>query len=477
MGLPAGGGTGSEVVSTGSSTLTTNYNIYALKTTGTLTSDGVADRILSIGSGGLILGGDIGANGASYQANLNFGAAEGIFYNTTTAKIYGKISGSNGLTIASAVNAGTIYLMNTNNDFTGRITINPCGAWAVFDSATGLGSLGASSNSLYFNGGMIYRNSNDRLLPSRTLTLGPLGGRIFANGANTIILGQITGPGNLTVVKSTVILANDTMQGQSANNYAGGTRVLFNGVLVVSNNVSMGSGDLVIEPGGSATLMGNTNLAATARAHVPCLATLALAAPAPTFGNITGGGSIVLGQGTTPKNDTTLTIGGDNSSSAFYGLISEVSSTAGSGKGSLIKSGTGTLSLSGTQTFTGPTIVSNGTLRLLGAVAGNLNIAPGATLSGYGAVGGSLTNSGTWLFNLSSASAFDSFTVNGNVNVAGATLVLGGSYVPKSNVTLPIIQAGSISGTFANVPLGYWVRTSGGTVNLTRASGMSVMFR
>ena len=495
--LPAGGGAGVEVVSVGASSLTTNYNIYALKTTGSLTSDGVADRTLTIGSGGLILNGNIGANGTPYQVNLNFGSAEGILYDSSNNPyIYGKISGSGGLTVVSKVNVGPIYLMNTNNDFTGTITINPVGIQAVFDSATSPGSLGSISNSLYFNGGLLFRNGGDRLLPSHTLTMGPLGGRIYGNGANAIIMGQITGPGNLTVVNSTVILANDTTQGQSANNYAGGTRVLFNGIMVVSNNVSMGSGDLVIEANGMATLMGNANLAATARAHVPCLATLALAAPAPSFGNITGGGNIVLGQGSTPKNDTTLTIGGDNSSSTFYGLISEVSSTVGSGKGSLTKTGLGTLTLSGTQTYTGPTTVNNGTLVLLGAVASNLTVGSGATLQGYGLIGGNLTNNGTMAMGLSTNQAVtmsvggnlvlnsgstlavnmegatnDVVNVAGNVTINGGTLVLNG---PKLvlGTTLTLINA---TGTVTqNTPLtppdGYSIRTdsSGKLLQLVR---------
>ena len=50
----------------------------------------------------------------------------------------------------------------------------------------------------------------------------------------------------------------------------------------------------------------------------------------------------------------TLTTGGDNTSTAFAGVISGNS-------GALIKAGNGTLTLSGANTFTGATTVSAGT--------------------------------------------------------------------------------------------------------------------
>ena len=299
-------------------------------------------------------------------------------------------------------------------------------------------------------------------------------------------------------------MANDTTQGQSANNNSGGTRVLIGSSLIVSNNVSLGSGDLVIEPTASGytqinlvKLMGNANLASTAKADVPLSATLTLSGNSPAFGNIMGGGNIILGSrsgGIT--NDTTLTLGGDNSSATFNGCISEVSSTVGSGKGSLTKAGAGTLTLTGTQTYTGPTTVNNGTLVLLGAVASNLTVESGATLQGYGLIGGNLTNNGTLAMGLSTNQAVtmsvggnlvlnsgstlavdmvgatnDVVNVAGNVTINGGTLVLNG---PKLvlGTTLTLINA---TGTVTqNTPLtppdGYSIRTdsSGKLLQLVR---------
>lgn len=71
-----------------------------------------------------------------------------------------------------------------------------------------------------------------------------------------------------------------------------------------------------------------------------------------TVGSISGGGNIML-------DDVTLTVGGDNTSFAFGGVISET--------GNLTKIGTGTLTLEGVNTYTGETLVSAGLLKIGGA--------------------------------------------------------------------------------------------------------------
>src|SRR5262249_34105136 len=102
--------------------------------------------------------------------------------------------------------------------------------------------------------------------------------------------------------------------------------------------------------------------------------TLNLNGFAETIGSLLGnGGHVVLGGGA-------LTNGANNSSTAFGGDIT--------GTGSLTKVGAGTFTLTGASTYTGPTVVSDGNLRVNGSLASAVTVFYGSgTLSGSGTTG------------------------------------------------------------------------------------------
>ncbi len=103
-------------------------------------------------------------------------------------------------------------------------------------------------------------------------------------------------------------------------------------------------------------------------------------APGVTIGSLYGAGSVLLAA-------NTLTIGSNNQSTAFSGIIQ--------GSGGVTKTGTGALTLSGTNTYTGGTTVSAGTLDLANKKGsatgtGSVNVNAG-TLGGKGVIGGATT--------------------------------------------------------------------------------------
>src|SRR5271166_5349455 len=82
-----------------------------------------------------------------------------------------------------------------------------------------------------------------------------------------------------------------------------------------------------------------------------------------------------------------LTVGGDNTSTAFSGTLQN-----GPGALGLSKTGTGTLILSGTSTYSGLTDVKAGLLSVRGTLSNSaVQVESGATLGGTGTVSQAVT--------------------------------------------------------------------------------------
>ncbi|HEY3322308.1 MAG TPA: autotransporter-associated beta strand repeat-containing protein [Planctomycetota bacterium] len=154
-------------------------------------------------------------------------------------------------------------------------------------------------------------------------------------------------------------------------------------------------------------------------------ATLDLAWANETIGSLAGGGNVVLG-GTTVTN-------GNNSSTAFSGVLS--------GYGSLVKSGTGTLTLNGTaaQTTTGTITVSAGTLQVGdGGNDGNLGSADvvnnSALVFNVGTPGNLAYNGGV------SGTGSVSMIGSGTVTLGGASTYTGATTISNGTLRLAAPQ-------------------------------------
>jgi autotransporter-associated beta strand protein len=202
-------------------------------------------------------------------------------------------------------------------------------------------------------------------------------------------------------------------------------------------------------------------------------------APGVTVGSVEGDGLILLG-------DQMLTVGSNNLSTTFSGVIS--------GSGSLTKVGSGTLTLTGANTYTGRTQVKRGTLSIedrtggLPVIQGNVAV-DGGTFGGRGTVTGAvvvggvggrsavlesnLLHGGNFIiqkslkFKSGATCKIDLDSNHGeysDVFAQGVTINEGALFTMKDfgnssfgAVTLPIIVNTSgtpIVGTFANLPEG-----------------------
>ncbi|MBU1910370.1 MAG: autotransporter-associated beta strand repeat-containing protein, partial [Verrucomicrobia bacterium] len=134
-------------------------------------------------------------------------------------------------------------------------------------------------------------------------------------------------------------------------------------------------------------------------------ATFALAGYDQTIGSLAGTGSVTLGSGL-------LTAGGNGQSTEYSGIMS--------GTGGFSKRGAGMFTVSGTNTYSGNTTVSNGTLRVRGLTAGSAHtVYLNGTLMGTGTVG-DLTIYGL-------VDPGDTNTARATLNAGAITLGAGGS--------------------------------------------------
>ena len=163
-----------------------------------------------------------------------------------------------------------------------------------------------------------------------------------------------------------------------------------------------------------------------------------------TLGSIAGDGAIFLGS----KN---LTVGGNQQSTIFSGVISDgespdlppvfITGQPSYVGGSLTKAGRRTLTLTGTNTYTGGTIINGGTLQL-----GN-----GGT---SGSVVGNIIDNGILAFNRSDSFAFTGVISGSGIvqqNGTGTTVLAGANtYGGATTVNAGVLRAGSPTGLSAN---------------------------
>ena len=164
----------------------------------------------------------------------------------------------------------------------------------------------------------------------------------------------------------------------------------------------------------------------------------------------------------------TLTVGGNNLSTAFSGAVS--------GTGGFTKAGTGLLNLTGINTYTGPTTVNAGTLAVNGSLASNVTVNGGGTLGGNGTIAGLTTiaggtiapgnsigtiniagnfvqNGGVYQVEVNAAGQSDRINATGTATINGGTVaVLAQQGTYARNTTYTILSAtGGRTGTYSTV--------------------------
>jgi len=317
-------------------------------------------------------------------------------------------------------------------------------------------------------------------------------GSLVKTGAGTLTLsGANTYSGGTTVSAGILQGTSASLQGNITNQ----ATVRFDQAAAGDfTGVISGAGTLVKDNTGTLTVMGaNTFTGATTisggtlalgvanaladstAVAVATGASFQLAAASETVGSISGTGNILLGS-------YGLTVGGTNASTSFDGVISGVG-------GSLTKVGTGSLTLTGTNTYSGGTTVSAGSL--IGhslSLQGNIAVASGAAVvfnqsasGSYDEIlsgAGGLTKQGTGSLTLTGANTF-----TGATQVDAGTLVLGAANALADTTAVSVGSGatfqlgfgaetvGSIAGA-GSIDLGSFNLTAGGTGASTTFAGI-----
>ncbi|WP_442979603.1 autotransporter-associated beta strand repeat-containing protein [Salmonella enterica] len=348
--------------------------------------------------------------------------------------------------------AGTLIL-NAENTYTGGTTISggtlvatnvdALGSGDVTDDATLELNTGGTFDNAISGSGQVVKSGDDVLTLSgaNSYSGGTLisDGTLVASNVEALGTGDVTddatlelntggtfdnaigGSGN--VVKS----GADTLTLSGSNSYTGGTTIS-GGTLVASNVEALGTGDVT----NNATLELNTggdfinNIGGTGRVEKSGDDTLTLSGSNTyTGGTLISGGTLVasnveaLGTGDVTDN-ATLAL---NTGGTFDNAIS--------GSGQVVKSGDETLTLSGTNSYTGGTTISGGTLVATNVEAlGSGDVTDDATLE--------LNTGGTFDNAISGSGKVEksgdkTLTLSGANSYTGGTLISGGTLV-ASNV-------------------------------------------
>jgi len=274
----------------------------------------------------------------------NWSGASTVFTSGDNANFSG--TPTNNVTAASGLTIGSINLDGT---FTGIVALTGAntvtGTTTVSAGTLNLGDSGALGTSTVTLSGGALKNTagitvaNNIVLGSGTSTIA------LGTGANMSVTGTLSGSGNLNLGGSGPL---SSIYLNFSSNTASGTITIPNAgnnntvVRIESGNATSASADWVI--GGPSDRGTSLDVAGTY-----------------SFGSLAGTGYI---EGNNLSGTATVSIGANNHSATFSGVIADSHNSTAGMKLAVTKEGTGTETLSGSNTYTGATTINAGTLAI-----------------------------------------------------------------------------------------------------------------
>ncbi|OHH81298.1 autotransporter-associated beta strand repeat-containing protein [Salmonella enterica] len=465
-----------QVVKSGDETLTlSGTNTYS---GGTLISGGtlVASNVEALGTGDVtdnaVL--ELNTGGDFDNAISGSGQVEKSGDGTLT------LSGSNTYTGGTTINDGTLI----------ATSVDALGSGDVTDNATLALNTGGTFDNTISGSGKVEKSGDDALTLSgaNSYTGGTLisGGTLMASNVEALGSGDVTD--NATLALNTGGTFDNTISGSGqvvksgddvltlsgSNTYTGGTTIS-GGTLIASNVDALGTGDVTND----ATLELNTggdftnNISGNGQVVKSGDDTLTFS------GSNTYTGGTLISSGTLVANDVNALGTGDVTYNATLDLNTGGDFTNNiSGSGQVVKSGDDTLTLSGTNSYTGGTTISGGTLVATNVEAlGTGEVTNNATLelNTGGDFHNAISGSGQVV-----KSGDETLTLSGANSYTGGTLISGGTLVATSvealgsgDVTDNAVLELNTGGTFDNAISGSGQVVKSGDKTLTLSGANS----
>ncbi|MFG5944413.1 autotransporter-associated beta strand repeat-containing protein, partial [Salmonella enterica subsp. enterica serovar Weltevreden] len=351
------------------------------------------------------------------------------------------LSGSNTYTGGTIISSGTLVANDVNALGTGDVT----------DNATLMLNTGGDFTNNIGGTGRVEKSGDDALTlsGSNTYTGGTLisGGTLVANDVNALGTGDITD--NATLALNAVGDFDNAISGSGkveksgddaltlsgSNTYTGGT-LISSGTLVASNVEALGTGDVTDDAVLELNTGGDFDNAISGSGKVEKSGDDALT----LSGSNTYTGGTLISSGTLVASNVEALGTGDVTDNATLELnTSGTFDNAISGSGQVVKSGDKMLTLSGANSYSGGTLISDGTLVAsnveslgTGDVTNNatLELNTGGDFTNNISGSGQVVKSGDDALALSGANSYDdALALSGANSYTGGTLISSGTLV------------------------------------------------
>lgn len=391
----------SAVIDTGNYNVTFSGGIFSYQ-------NPTSCNLLKIGSGTLVLAvGDSFSGSTSISAGvLNLSNSCALLNSTLTAPTSGSIVFDQSVTgttfyLGALTGSGNLVLQNNATSPAGICLAVGCNN----SSTTYAGALSGPGSLWQLGTGAIVLAGTNTFTGGTTITGGTLqlgtgvigaDGSVAGNIADNAALvynlagsqtysGAISGTGSLTKIGGgTLALAGST--------YFTGPTTITGGVLTLCNSAAL-QGSTVTTPVPGSLVFDQSVTGSTFY-----------------FGGLSGSNGLVLQNNAPSPGPVFLAVGGNNANTTYSGVLS--------GSGALTMAGSGVLTLTGSNTYSGGTAISAGTLQLGTGASGN-----------DGSVSGNISNSAALVYDLNGSQTY-SGVINGTGNltkIGGGMLILQGA--------------------------------------------------